>query len=259
MKRFLILMYHAIDLPRGEREARYACPPTLFAQHMRLLRARGYTPVSLDDIAAYLRLEGEIPDHAVAVTLDDGFLDNFDHALPVLLEHQIPATIFLATGMIGGSNSWMQARDFPSRAMLSWSHVREMSDAGISFGGHTVTHPRLPDLASPQAIREISDSKNTIEDITGCPVRHFAYPYGLLNSQVRDMVESAGFESACTTRPGFNRPDIDRFLLRRIEVYGRNRAWELAQKLRFGTNDSSPLQPLIYYWKRMRQRLFNLD
>ena len=259
MKRFLILMYHAIDLPRGEREERYACPPTLFAQHMRLLRARGYTPVSLDDIAAYLRLEGEIPDHAVAVTLDDGFQDNFDHALPVLLEHQIPATIFLATGMIGGNNSWMQARDFPSRAMLSWSQIREMSDAGISFGGHTVTHPRLPDLASPQAIREISDSKNTIEDITGCPVKHFAYPYGLLNPQVRDLVEHAGFETACTTRPGFNRPDIDHFLLRRIEVYGQNRAWQLAQKLRFGTNEASPLGPLRYYWKRARQRLFDID
>lgn len=259
MKRFLILMYHSIDLPRGDKDARYACPPRLFDRHMRLLRARGYMPVSLDDISSHLRLGHTIPDHAVAVTLDDGFRDNHDHALPILLEHQVPATIFLATGQVGGSNSWMQARDYPIREMLSWSQIRAMTDAGVSFGGHTVTHPRLIDLDPQTALREIADSKQAIEDHTGCAVRHFAYPYGLLNPQVRDLVERAGFETACTTRAGFNRPDIDHFLLRRIEVYGQDRAWQVAQKLRFGANESSPLQPLRYYWKRVRQRLLDID
>ena len=86
-------------------------------------------------------------------------------------------------------------------------------------------------------------------------MEHFAYPYGLENARVRDAVRTAGYSSACSIRSGFNRPDVDPFLLRRIDIYGQDSLWRFRQKLRFGTNDISPWFPFTYYASRVAARL----
>ena len=81
----------------------------------------------------------------------------------------------------------------------------------------------------------------------GLPCRHFAYPYGLFDEDARLAVEEAGYRSACSVRSGFNGPGVDRFLLRRIEVFGTDTLWRFRQKLRFGANEVSRLlsDPLL--------------
>ncbi|MGE5178131.1 MAG: polysaccharide deacetylase family protein [Bacteroidota bacterium] len=74
-------------------------PPDRFERQMRHL-ARAYRPLPLPELLQRSR-EGTVPKGAVAVTFDDGYADNADHALPILARHRIPATIFLATGCIG--------------------------------------------------------------------------------------------------------------------------------------------------------------
>lgn len=255
MSRFLILMYHMIREPGSTIERRYACPPVLFDRHMALLRAKGYAPVSLDAIEAYLSGNENLPERAVAVTLDDGLRDNYEHAFPVLQRHEIPATIFLATGLIGKTNAWMLDEGYPERPMLSWDQVREMRAAGVTFGGHGVSHPRLPGLAAENAMRELADSKAEIEQQIGEPVRHFAYPYGLFSAETQKLAQAAGYTLACSTRSGFNTRATDPFALRRIEVFGNDAPWKLAQKLVFGSNEAGALMPLRYYWGRAVARI----
>ncbi len=101
MSRLTILMYHMIAEPQTSAEARYACPPARFRRHMKFLRTRGYQPVSLRDFDRYAAADAPIPAKAVAVTLDDGFLDNYENALPVLQEYGIPATVFMVSGLAG--------------------------------------------------------------------------------------------------------------------------------------------------------------
>jgi peptidoglycan/xylan/chitin deacetylase (PgdA/CDA1 family) len=192
---------------------------------------------------------------SVVVTLDDGFCDNYENAFPVLAEYRIPATIFLAVGCIGKSNTWMQKRGFSKREMLSWHQVGEMAGAGILFGAHTITHPRLIDLRADEARREIKESKDIIEERLGTAVESFAYPYGLFTDVTRNFVEDCGYSIACSTRSGFNNSETDPFLLRRIEVYGMDPLWKLSQKLTFGMNDASILYPFKYYWSRVRAHL----
>jgi len=67
--------------------------------------------------------------------------------------------------------------------------------------------------------------------VLGRPVEFFAYPYGLFDANVREMVANAGYGAACSTRSGFNRPGEDVFLLRRIDVFGTDRLWQFRQKL----------------------------
>ena len=146
MNRFTILMYHMVCSPKTVEEAKYACPPELFEQHLRYLKSSHHMPVSLSEVEACLMSGKALPDNAVVITLDDGFEDNYTQAFPLLQQYGIPATIFLASGVVGGKNEWMTGRDFPERKMLNWQQIEEMNRHKISFGAHTVSHPKLSEL-----------------------------------------------------------------------------------------------------------------
>jgi len=112
MDKFLILMYHMISKPETAEEIKYVCPPEKFDMHMQQLLFNGFNPVSLEQIEQHLLSNGNIPKNSVAITLDDGFADNYTHTFPILAKHQIPATIFLASGSMESTNQWITQRSF---------------------------------------------------------------------------------------------------------------------------------------------------
>ena len=254
MSRFVILMYHMIAEPQTVADTRQACPPKLFEKHLKLLLREGYIPISIDQVEKYYSEKIPLPDKAVLITLDDGFEDNYLNALPLFQHYNIPAVIYLATGLIGQTNKWMSTPTYSRRKMLTWSQIKEMSSYGIHFGSHTVTHPKLTELDDDRVSYELTESKQIIEDQLGLECRHFAYPYGLLTEKTRDLVQQAGFKTACATRSGFNNAERDPLMLHRIDVYGNNSTWELKQKVLFGTNDASLFSPLKYYSARLLAR-----
>ncbi len=257
-RRATILMYHILDTPRTEREAKYCCLPERFTEQMAWI-AEARHPVSLDRLLAGLDGKAELPDNAVAVTFDDGFASTFEHAMRVLTRLRIPATMFMVADRIGADNDWMHRRGMPQRTLMDAAQLREMHAAGITIGSHTLTHPKLPECEPEQMLREIADSKSRLEDVLSHPVQHFAYPYGLYDDTARRMVEESGYLSACSTRSGFNNRETDRYELRRIEVFGSDRLWNLKQKLKFSTNDGSWTLPAKYYLQRALSRLSGKD
>lgn len=90
----IILMYHRIT--RTELDPWGMCvSPENFSEHLHAIRQVA-TPMSLVDFVR-ARESGELPERAVVVTFDDGYLDNFERALPLLRQHQVPATLFITT------------------------------------------------------------------------------------------------------------------------------------------------------------------
>ena len=255
MKRIVILMYHIVAEPLSAQEARYCCTPQRFEAQMRHLRESRTRLLTLDEIADAFDGRDRWPDGGVAVTFDDGFAETFANALPVLARHRIPATMFAVADRAGASNDWMSSRGFPSRRLMSAAELREMAAAGISIGSHTRTHPRLPEIDPAAKRDEIRVSKDCLEEMIGRSVTAFAYPYGLFDDDARLAVQEAGYRAACSTRSGFNGPDVDRYLLRRIEVYGRDNLWQFRQKLKFGANEVSNFYPLRYYAGRLSSHL----
>jgi len=254
MTELSILMYHMIREADSPLEQRFACPPRRFTAHLRALRRSGYTPVPLARVADHIAGHSALPDKSVAVTLDDGYADNYSQAWPVLDNEGFSATVFVTVNTVGAKNHWMQSEGFPARPMLSWNQIREMQAGGISFGSHTLNHPRLSKIEADEARHEITDAKSALEDRLGAAVPSFAYPYGDLSNETVEMVREAGHTLACSTRPGFNRPGSDPLLLRRIEVDGTDPAWKVLQKMRYGTNQAGLLQPLRYYWGRFTEK-----
>jgi len=255
MSRVLVLMYHQVDTPASSREQRFCTPPKAFLSQMRWLKSAGFAPVSLAQISAHIAHGTPLPERSVHVTFDDGFVGVLEHAWPVMQELSIPATLFAVSACIGKTNAWMHQRGFPARALLSKEQVRLLADQGMDIGSHTRNHVHLPDIPVQRASEEILVSKGELEDLLGREVTHFAYPYGQVNAEVRNLVAKAGYHGACSTRSGFNRPGGDPYLIRRIDVFGTDKLWQFRQNLHFGTNEATRLQPLIYYAGRVSERL----
>lgn len=107
--------------------------------------------------------------------------------------------------------------------MMSTAQVRQLKDAGMEIGGHTVNHPILAKLDPAQARAEILDGKLALEGITGAPVTLFAYPNGkpdvdYLAEHVA-IVRELGFEAAVSTAHGASKGNADLFQLPRFSPW----------------------------------------
>jgi len=111
----------------------------------------------------------------------------------------------------------------PRKAMLQWPQIREMASSGISFGGHTVTHPILSRMPEEDVRRELAESKKRIEEETQSPVTLLAYPVGRrvdYSPAVLGLARELGYTAAVTTTVGVNARGDDPFLLKRIKPLG---------------------------------------
>jgi GT2 family glycosyltransferase/peptidoglycan/xylan/chitin deacetylase (PgdA/CDA1 family) len=213
-----ILMYHAIAQP-GERPSRFVISGRSLRRQLGWLRLRRRPVLSLEEYVL-LRERNELPPpNAVILTFDDGYADNAELALPLLQEHGVTATVYVITSAIGKGNHW-DIGDLAGRRVLSWQQIRELVDGGLDIGAHTVTHPRLNEVESDEAEREMSASREKLEQSLGAPVHHFAYPYGRTSSEIQELAERSGFRSAVGIRPGTNGPAVSLWDLRRYEVRG---------------------------------------
>lgn len=103
-----ILLYHRVDDPTRD-PFRLCVSPENFAQQMEVLAESG-SALSLSEFMIR-KNAGELEPGAVCVTFDDGYLDVFTNALPILEKYEIPATVFVTTGNLGGPFWWDHLAD----------------------------------------------------------------------------------------------------------------------------------------------------
>ena len=177
---------------------------------MELLRTQGYEVLGLQAGLEKFRRGNSAGEKIAVITFDDGFQDFYTAALPVLRQNNFGATVFLPTAFIG-----RERRDFKNRACMTWDEVRESQKAGIEFGSHTVNHPKLYELDLPQIRAELKESKATIENELGQPVRSFAYPYAFTSADRAfvkvfvETLEETGYDSGVTTKIGLSEKNDD--------------------------------------------------
>ncbi len=202
-----ILVYHSV----GRRDHEMNVRPEDFREQMAWL-AEYCTPISLRDA-----MDGR---SGVAITFDDGYLDNLTEAAPVLNEFGIPATVYVVAGRLGR----FLDHDAPEEAarLMSWDQVRELESTGVTIGAHTLSHARLSKCSESEQRDEIVGCARLMEDQLQHSIESFAYPFGTsadFNECSRGLVREAGFRCACSARYGVNVPGrIDSWALRRIWI-----------------------------------------
>jgi peptidoglycan/xylan/chitin deacetylase (PgdA/CDA1 family) len=160
----------------------------------------------------------------ICITFDDGGRSVVKNALPCLSEVGFSSTMFLLADKIGRSNDWDISRRAGGLPLADEQEIREWIGAGQRIGSHGCSHLRLTQLSPVELRREVCDSKKSLEDRFGVAVDDFCYPYGDTNPSVAEMVESAGYATACTTMRGINTSAENPYLLKRVAVEHR-RAW----------------------------------
>jgi peptidoglycan/xylan/chitin deacetylase (PgdA/CDA1 family) len=205
-----ILNYHKVDILNHA----LSVSPQEFEEQMEYLHKNGYHTIAPDQLMAYLRYGKQLPDKPIMITFDDGYLDNYTNAYPIMKKYDFTATIFIITNLISQDNRFM-----------TWDQIREMQQYGIVFGSHTANHKSLTSLTKEQVMNGLSQSRDEITRQLGKSPKYFAYPTGTYNGEIEEMVRASGYKAAFTIEYGQVGADSDLYLLQRIPIFKGQRTF----------------------------------
>lgn len=206
-RRGIVLAYHRV-LQRSQAggvDPGMWVDSAVFADHLDYL-SESFELVSLDAFGDWIAGKTSFRRPPCVLTFDDGWLDNYLNAFPLLKRFKAPATIFLATQQVGQ----------PDR--LTWAQAREMEGHGIRFGSHTATHAVMTTVNRDTARDEIRRSKADLREHLAYPSGWFCYPKGFHSRATREIVREL-VDGALTFGPGSVRQGDDFFRVRRIGIH----------------------------------------
>ncbi len=203
-----VVMLHQVT-PHAEASG-MNMPPAKFEQLLQYLVKKKATFCFVSELDQY---QGQR--NVFALSFDDGFLDNYQYAYPLLKKYKAKATIYLATQIEGIEK-------------LNAEQIREMSESGvIEFGAHTQHHVNLLKLSDEDAFAEMQASKQDVEALVGrCP--SFAYPFGRFNAKHQQMAQEIGFKNAVSTRKKVEAYTAEnQFNIPRVSTHGAMNALQM--------------------------------
>ena len=255
-QRVPVLMYHRIGDAHNDWERKYCVSPERFSAHMEGLASTGWHAISIESFMSWLGGETTLAEGAFLLTFDDGFLGVHEHAAPVLARLNWPATVFLVSGLIGKRDAWCEKQnpDGHTYPLMDQSHIRELLRHDFAFHSHTRSHADLPTLDDDALRAQLVGAREDLQALLGEAVDYLAYPYGRYDDRVLAHTQSAGYRAAFSVQPGFNRPDVEHFRLRRLDVFGTDSASMLKRKISLGSNDGSLANSFRYKAGRVLSR-----
>jgi peptidoglycan/xylan/chitin deacetylase (PgdA/CDA1 family) len=219
-----ILMYHYIsDPPAGADAVRrdLSVSPALFESHLRYLGDAGYHVVTLDDLLRYLTSGLPLPEKPVILTFDDGYVDNFVNAFPLLKGYGMVGQFFLITDFVDAGRA-----DY-----MTWPQIELMSAAGQRFGSHSRNHPDLSGQSVDYLVWQALGGLEDIQQHLGYHPRWIAYPSGSYDNHTIQVYKSANYWGGLTTVQGATHTGDGIFELSRVRVRGSYSADDLARLL----------------------------
>ncbi|MBW4459914.1 MAG: glycosyltransferase [Nodosilinea sp. WJT8-NPBG4] len=231
--RLPILMYHRVA-PEGDATmGQWRLTPEAFAEQLRYLRDAGYYSVTLEVWQQAIADRQPLPGRAIVLTFDDGYLDFFTYAFPLLQEYGFSATVFLVAERVGQTNAW-DAQYSELVPLMDWEHIRQLQVQGVEFGSHSATHRPLTSLSLTEIVEEGARSRTILTQKLGCPVRTIAYPYGDADPAVTFLMGACGYTAGVTCHTAISQLSDDPLALPRVEIFGTDSLQSFITKLNSG-------------------------
>jgi peptidoglycan/xylan/chitin deacetylase (PgdA/CDA1 family) len=219
-RRVVVLGYHSIH----PRKSFASATPVTFGHHLDWLAATcDVIPLEQIPEAALTSCRAR---PAGAITFDDGYLDNYEFAFPLLQSRHLPATFFVTAGLLEKDPAvlararTLRRTTYDGVRPLEWTHVTAMHTAGMQIGAHTYSYPNLAALDRQKARDELLRSKQIIEERLGERIRSMAYPFGKpgrhYTAETATLVEEVGYDYACAALFRAVRSSDSRFAIPRL-------------------------------------------
>lgn len=267
-----VLMYHHVSPVDGMINV----GPLNFEQQLLWLKRRGYRSLTSDEFAGHLKGQ-PVPAKSVLITFDDGYLDNWVYAYPLLKKYGYTAIIFLVTSWIndGPLRHYLGQGELPEtpshrecedrisqgrsdEVILRWSEIKAMQEDGVfEFHSHTHTHTRwdqsTPTEKNERMAQELALSRASLQEHLGSVSEHFCWPQGYFDADYTRLAQEAGFRYLYTTKAfGQNRAGTDpahiyRFAVRNTSGNSVGRRIQVAAHPLIG--------PLFNKWKLWKRSI----
>lgn len=206
------LAYHSI-INKNSKDL-WSLDIELFKEHISFFK-------KINVLSSDMLLKNEIDD-GIIITFDDGYKDNIEIAAPLLIDNNIPFTIFVVTDFIRKNNK---------KFMNEFDLKKLSKNQLVNIGSHSKSHPRLTQCNDNDLKKEIFESKKYLEDILGKEVNKFAYPHGIFNQRVVDQVKNANYKLAFSSHYDVIKQKDNKFYLNRNEIWNSDNLTTLKSKI----------------------------
>lgn len=174
-----ILLYHHVS---ETIDTQYNVHPDRFAEQMKWLYDHGYSTVTIADVASAIREGTELPARPVVLTFDDGYLDVYQNAFPILQQYGYVATFYIIANTVDTAGN------------LNTKKLQKLLASGWEIGCHSMTHANLTEESDWN--NEVINSRAVLEEKLGTEIFTFAYPYGRVNMELKTYTLNAGYTAA---------------------------------------------------------------
>ncbi|WP_420641392.1 polysaccharide deacetylase family protein [Candidatus Leptofilum sp.] len=206
-----ILMYHYISIPPEDADiyrTDLSVSPDNFQAQMQYLADNGHTPIDFYTLSRAITNHEPLPPKPVILTFDDGYLDNYENAYPILQQFGFVGTFFIPTEFIDSNRA----------GYMTWPMIEAMATSGHRFEPHSRTHPDLRARDDAYLIWEILGPQETLAFHIGYTPRYFSYPAGRYDENVLSTLQRLDFWGAVTTFSGDALGFANRFTWPRLRV-----------------------------------------
>jgi peptidoglycan/xylan/chitin deacetylase (PgdA/CDA1 family) len=231
-----ILTYHHIQNADLSRESKLdfdlEVSPQIFDRQMAYIKNKGYSPILSSQMVDFIYSNKVLPPNPILITVDDGYKDNVQNALPILLKYNFKANFEIPVKALGmpGYMTWDDLKilrdsgmgidshslnhctlafDNPNRITRFFKPTLDIENSGVGDTAGCATFGQKTRLNLGQVTTELRDSKKILEENLGITVETFAYPFGNYNQQVLDIARKEGYKLGYTTLDQDSRYQVD--------------------------------------------------
>ena len=198
-----IIQYQNIS--RRDHVYRLWLPLGAFRKQLEYFASGAFQILSLDAAVRYMRKElTRTEARPVALTFDNGYLDFYEEAFPLLVEHGFPGTLLVSPERVGKKIT-IEGHEV---SYCTWEMLREMADRNITIGAYEDGHWNINRIPEDVVRRHIMEYKKRLEDGIGIEIQYFGVKEGVPNGSIRDLIKSQGYKAFLTQCPTNRKPDL---------------------------------------------------
>jgi len=152
-----VIIYHSIGVPnKNWRWNHLTCPYRLFEDQLKWLKKKDFHTITLQQLYEYMKNKGKLPRNPVVLTFDDGYLDNWTYAYPLLKKYGFKGTIFISPEFVDPTEEYRpnledvwagkkKISQLRNTGFLSWKEIQEMEkEEFIDIQSHALSHAWYP-------------------------------------------------------------------------------------------------------------------